>query len=129
MVAAVGASTTYNPATSGGSKRGLEAQADTLKKQLGDWVTCPSAKTPAGKAKIADLTNKLDATQARIKALDKAQTSHSNDAGISTANAQRTDALAAARNIARVDDTKSVEAATQSSAPGAGPGSLVNVFV
>ncbi|MDB5801036.1 MAG: hypothetical protein JWL63_1975 [Rhodocyclales bacterium] len=138
MVTAVGASTSYSPATAGGvtpgAKRGLEAQVDTLKKQLCDWVTCPSAKTPEGKAKIEDLTNKLNSTEARIKQIDKTQidrtqTSRAANSGSITANEQAAAALDASPAPQDIQATRSVEALEKAGSTGAGPGSLVDVFV
>jgi hypothetical protein len=130
MVAAVGASTAYssataNAATAGGSRLGLEAKVDTLKKQLADWVTCPSAKTPQGKAKIQDITSKLDTAQAQIKKLDKILPSPTSN----TAQAQTPDAGQNARVDASNLEPKKVDPATKTSSTGAGPGSLVDVFV
>ena len=39
----------------------------TCRAQLADWVTCPSAKTPEGKAKIQQITSKLDSIKEQIK--------------------------------------------------------------
>lgn len=39
----------------------------TCRAQLADWVTCPSAKTPEGKAKIEQITSKLDSIKDQIK--------------------------------------------------------------
>ena len=45
----------------------LEAQMRTCRAQLADWVTCPSAKTPEGKAKIEQISSKLDSIKNQIK--------------------------------------------------------------
>ncbi|MEP6766756.1 MAG: hypothetical protein ABJB66_20745 [Gemmatimonadaceae bacterium] len=42
-----------------------------LKSQLSDWVNCPSGKTSAGKAKIAELSGKIAAITAQA---EKAET-------------------------------------------------------
>jgi len=52
----------------GQSTAGLEAQLAKYQVQLVDWVSCPSCKTPDGKAKIQELSNKVSDTQQRIKA-------------------------------------------------------------
>ncbi|MBI5922371.1 MAG: hypothetical protein HY847_12090 [Betaproteobacteria bacterium] len=52
----------------GQSTAGLEAQLARYQIQLADWVSCPSCKTPEGKAKIQELSNKVSDTQQRIKA-------------------------------------------------------------
>jgi len=119
MVVAVGGTTqsagmtTGQTGTSRGSRAGLEAQLDTYKKQLNDWVTCASAKTPEGKKMITDLTTKVSTTEARIQDLDNARGAKPN---ISDAYA------------ATLTDVKTVEAATKSSSVGAGPGSVVDTF-
>ena len=66
MVAAIGSATVS--ATTGGSlgTAGLEAQIAHYEKQLSDCVNCASAKTPEGKKAIAEISNKISATRARI---------------------------------------------------------------
>jgi len=66
MVAAIGSATVS--ATSGGGfgTAGLEAQIARYEKQLSDCVNCSSAKTPEGKKAIAEISNKISATRARI---------------------------------------------------------------
>lgn len=69
MVAAVSVRTPLpSVATGGGSERApdLEAKLNTTRAQLEDWVTCPSAKTPEGKAKVEQLTAKFLAIQQQI---------------------------------------------------------------
>ena len=44
----------------------LDAELNTARAQLEDWVTCPSAKTPEGKAKIKEVTAKFDSIKAQI---------------------------------------------------------------
>jgi hypothetical protein len=50
----------------------LDAQLQTCRAQLEDWVTCPSAKTPEGKEKIRQITVKFDAIKQQMKAADAA---------------------------------------------------------
>ena len=38
-----------------------------LESQLSDWVNCPSGKTPAGKAHIAQITGQIDAIKVQAK--------------------------------------------------------------
>jgi hypothetical protein len=66
MVAAIGSATVS--AMSGGSfgTAGLEAQIARYEKQLSDCVNCASAKTPEGKKAIAEISNKISATRARV---------------------------------------------------------------
>ena len=45
----------------------LDAQLRTYRAQLADWVTCPSAKTPQGKAKIEQISAKLASVENEIK--------------------------------------------------------------
>ncbi|HUN92673.1 MAG TPA: hypothetical protein VMU33_11485 [Burkholderiaceae bacterium] len=59
----------------------LDTQASNYKKQLADWVTCPSASTPAGKAKIKQIADKLDAVAEQIKRADQGSTAGRNLAG------------------------------------------------
>ena len=134
MSTAVGTSTTASasygatgqPGTSRGSKAGLEAQLDTYKKQLCDWITCASAKTPEGKKKIEELNAKVSTTESRIKELDKAQVqaqSQFNPDAATSADIQRI-----ANATASVSDVKTVQATTRSNSAGVGPGSLVDIF-
>jgi lipopolysaccharide export system protein LptC len=122
MVAAVGTSTLAastvagQTGTSRGSRAGLEAQLDTYKKQLNDWVTCASAKTPDGKEKITDLTNKVSSTEARIKDLD-------NIRGTARAAVDNK-----AQYINSPSDVKTVETVSTSASVGASSGSLVDTF-
>jgi hypothetical protein len=112
MTAAVGAtiaSSGYGSAgqahASRGSRAGLEVQLDTYKKQLADWVDCPSGKTPEGKKKIEDLNNKVSVTKARIKDMDNtgSKSPTNNDLNANTSDAR-------------------------SVAPAAGPGNLIDTF-
>ena len=45
----------------------LDAQMRTARAQLADWVTCPSAKTPQGKEKIKQISEKLASIKNEIK--------------------------------------------------------------
>jgi hypothetical protein len=72
MVQAVGLSITAGtgaspPRTSAGV---LQSQLNRYQVQLDDWCNCPSGKTPEGKAKIRDLTDKVDALKAQLKQAD-----------------------------------------------------------
>ncbi len=44
-----------------------------LETQLSDWVHCPSCKTPAGKAKIAEISDKIEAIKAQVKTAEDAK--------------------------------------------------------
>jgi hypothetical protein len=67
-ISAVGSSVFSSLFGAGQSTAGLEAQLAKYQVQLADWVSCPSCKTPEGKAKIQELSNKVSDTQQRIKA-------------------------------------------------------------
>ena len=41
-----------------------------LESQLSDWVHCPSSKTSAGKAKIAEITAKIETIKGQAKAVE-----------------------------------------------------------
>jgi hypothetical protein len=53
-----------------GSTAGLEGQLARYQVQLADWVNCPSCKTPEGKAKIQELSDKVSEIKLTIKAAD-----------------------------------------------------------
>jgi hypothetical protein len=50
----------------------LDAQLQTARNQLEDRVTCPSAKTSAGKVKIKQVSEKVADIELQIKQADKA---------------------------------------------------------
>lgn len=43
------------------------AELAKLEIQLSDWVNCPSCTTSAGKAKIAEISDKIQAIRAQVK--------------------------------------------------------------
>lgn len=59
-------STSQRPANASGELAKLESQ-------LSDWVHCPSGETSAGKAKIAEITDKIDAIEVKVKTADEAK--------------------------------------------------------
>jgi hypothetical protein len=69
-IARTGASTPTEAATPKRSAPNLDAQVRTYRAQLADWITCPSAKTPQGKAKIEQISAKLDSVKQQIKKTD-----------------------------------------------------------
>lgn len=92
MVSAVGLRSSA-PASAGKPVRtpGLDAQLNTVRAQLADWVTCPSAKTPEGKAKIKEVTARFDAIKAQIvmetktaEAMQAASSARTGDGGTDT---------------------------------------------
>jgi hypothetical protein len=61
------------PAVPGNAPSGrsiLQSQLTRYEGQLADWCSCPSGKTAEGKAKIADIQQKVDVAKARIKQID-----------------------------------------------------------
>lgn len=70
MISAVGSRSSVVAAPgalpSGTRTPGLDAELNTARAQLEDWVTCPSAKTPEGKAKIREVTAKFESIKAQI---------------------------------------------------------------
>ena len=63
--------------TSPGSAGIATGELAKYESQLSDWVHCPSCKTSAGKAKIAEITAKIDAIKAEMKKVDDAKKSAS----------------------------------------------------
>jgi hypothetical protein len=66
MLQAVGAPSVTSSSGGGSATAVLEGQLNRYQLQLADWCHCVSANTPEGKAKIQDLTNKVDAVQAQL---------------------------------------------------------------
>jgi hypothetical protein len=60
------------PSTSGSGASGELAKFES---QLSDWVHCPSCKTPEGKAKIAEITSKIDAIKNEMKRVEETKAS------------------------------------------------------
>lgn len=67
MVSSVGRSNFTAGAATASASPSLNAQLNTCRAQLQDWVTCPSAKTPEGKAKIDQITSRMEAIRAQIE--------------------------------------------------------------
>jgi len=66
---AIGPSASPGPAGVDKSTAGLEARLDQYKIKLADWVSCPSCKTPEGKAKISEISDKISEIRTRIDAI------------------------------------------------------------
>lgn len=65
-------STVSAQAFGGGKASGaLEGQLAKFEVQLSDWTHCPSCTTPEGKAKIAEIGDKIKDIQQQIAASDK----------------------------------------------------------
>jgi hypothetical protein len=62
----------------------LQARISRYQRQLADCLDCPSAKTPAGKREIEELSYKIDDARIRIQALqtDSSATALTSSAGL-----------------------------------------------
>ena len=69
MVSTVGAGSSGFIPGAAPTRTSLEGEVDTCRKQMADWVTCPSASTPEGKAKIKDISERMSVAQSRLDAL------------------------------------------------------------
>ena len=54
------------------------AELAKYESQLSDWVHCASSKTSAGKAKIAEITDKIESIKAQVKRAEDAKPSPRN---------------------------------------------------
>jgi 3'-phosphoadenosine 5'-phosphosulfate sulfotransferase len=54
------------------------AELAKYESQLSDWVHCASSKTSAGKAKIAEITDKIESIKAQVKLAEEAKPSPRN---------------------------------------------------
>ena len=70
MLSAIAASTFSGPSGAGPSGAGLDYQLAKYQSQLADWQNCPSCNTPEGKAKIQEISAKIDDITQRLKASD-----------------------------------------------------------
>lgn len=50
-----------------------DGQLAKCESQLSDWVHCPSGKTPAGRAKIAEISDQIATLKAQIKEADESR--------------------------------------------------------
>ena len=67
VTAAVAAAQTQGP-----RPRGLDADLAKAQGQLSDWVNCPSAKTATGRAKIEEISARIESIKATLKKADSA---------------------------------------------------------
>lgn len=67
MVNGVGSSSNLSGGHTSQSSTSLEAKLGQYKKNLADWVSCASSKTPEGKAKIKEFSDKVSETQKRLE--------------------------------------------------------------
>lgn len=68
MLSAIGSSGLAGSGYAGNSLSGLDVQLDRYKVQLADLINCSSCKTPEGKAKIQELSDKIAAIEQKIEA-------------------------------------------------------------
>lgn len=73
MVSAIGATPFYSNTVSAPSAAGLAVQLDQYKIKLADWENCASCNTAEGKAKIAEISDKISELKARMEAADTAK--------------------------------------------------------
>jgi hypothetical protein len=66
VLSAIGSSIPASTTGGGTSAAVLQAQLDRYQNELSDCVNCASAKTAAGKTKIAEISNKISDIQGRI---------------------------------------------------------------
>jgi hypothetical protein len=94
MIASVsGSSAFYSPSSASDHRAGLEADLARYKSQLADWCQCGSSKTDAGKAKIRELTDKVNQAEARLEKIN-------NNAKARLENSQPTSDIATPANPA-----------------------------
>ncbi len=55
------------------SRPSAGGELEKLKSQLSDWVNCPSCTTSAGKAKIAEITDKIETIKAQARTAEDKQ--------------------------------------------------------
>lgn len=74
MVSAITSSPTF-AATVGvrAAPGALDGQLAKYQIELADWTNCPSCTTPEGKAKIAEISDKIKEIQQQISASDSAR--------------------------------------------------------
>ncbi|MEI7611644.1 MAG: hypothetical protein WCK63_01980 [Betaproteobacteria bacterium] len=70
MVNAIGLSNYSGYVRTGDSQTSLDVRLAQYESQLADWKSCPSCKTPEGKAKITELTSKISEIKQRQNAAE-----------------------------------------------------------
>ena len=70
MLGAIGSTGVAGPSGFGKSTAGFEVQLAHYEIQLSDWINCPSCKTPEGKAKIAEISDKISNIRQRMKSAE-----------------------------------------------------------
>ena len=115
MIDALSSSTISGIFGAGQSTAGLDAQLAQYQTKLADWQNCPACKTPEGKAKIAEYSNKIGEIKQRMQAAEAATQRDRSEAG---ANA----------SLAPGGDQVNVAAAPQSSQPVGALGNRLDVY-
>jgi hypothetical protein len=69
MVYPVNSGTPSTPAAggAGGNDVATSSQLEKCRRQLGDWVACPSGKTPEGKKIIENLRSQITRLEQRVQ--------------------------------------------------------------
>ena len=75
MLGAIGSGVSSFPADNGKASATLSSQLAKYQSQLADWSHCRSCKTPEGKAKIKEISDKIDEIKQQMKAADEARRS------------------------------------------------------
>ena len=73
MVQAIGSPSFGYGLGTGTSTGFLESQLNRYQAQLADWCNCPSAKTPEGKAKIQEISDKAGAVKTQLDRINAAK--------------------------------------------------------
>ncbi|GAO36629.1 hypothetical protein SCT_2038 [Sulfuricella sp. T08] len=109
MPVAIGSPTFSSAICSGTSTSGLEAQLTRHQKALSEQVNCSSAKTPEGKAAIADISNKISTVKTRIEEIANTQPSRYSTTLIAT-DVNKTNEAAAKSGVGAALAPKSADA-------------------
>jgi len=83
-VNAIGGSIHSAQAYGGNSSSVLNAQLAKYQVQLADWTNCPSCTTPDGKAKIAEIANKISDIKRSLQSAELAKPETRSLSGTST---------------------------------------------
>lgn len=109
------------------STAALEGQLARYQVQLADWVNCPSCKTPEGKAKIAEISDKVRGIEQRLRATENApQVNRPNRTVAASINAQTSQA---APTSASTESSPAGNISVTSHPSTSGLGNFVDVFV
>ena len=72
-VSGLNVSTSASAAAPQAAPANASAELAKYESQLSDWVHCASSKTSEGKAKIAEITDKIEAIKAQVKRAEDAK--------------------------------------------------------